>query len=39
MQIKLKFLTNHIIAKIIRECCAIVVEGFDAYGEQAYDPA
>lgn len=39
MQIEAVFLTGHIIASTIRECWAVVVDGFDACGEQAYDPA
>jgi len=39
MQIEAVILTGHIIASTIRECWAIVVDGFDACGEQAYDPA
>ena len=39
MQIEAVIFTGHIIASTIRECCAVVVDGFEAYGEQAYDPA
>lgn len=39
MQIEAVILTGHIIAGTIRECRAVVVDGFDAYGEQVYDPA
>jgi hypothetical protein len=39
MQIEAVILTGHIIANTIRECWSVVVDGFDAYGEQAYDPA
>jgi hypothetical protein len=39
MQIEAVILTRHIIASTIRECWAVVVDGFDAYYEQAYDPA
>jgi hypothetical protein len=39
MQIEAVILTGHIIASTIRECWAVVVDGFDACGEQAYDPA
>lgn len=38
-QIEAVILTGHIIASTIRECWAVVVDGFDACGEQAYDPA
>lgn len=39
MQIEAVFLTGYIIASTIGECWAVVVDGFDACGEQAYDPA
>ncbi|HFP5524443.1 TPA: hypothetical protein ACHIFU_003041, partial [Escherichia coli] len=39
MQIEAVILTGHIIASTIRECWTVVVDGFDACGEQAYDPA
>lgn len=39
MQIEAVILTGHIIASTIRASWAVVVDGFDAYYEQAYDPA
>lgn len=39
MQIEAVILNGHITTSTIRECWAVVVDGFDAYGEQAYDPA
>lgn len=35
MQIEAVILTGHIIASTIRECWAVVIDGFDAYCEQA----
>jgi hypothetical protein len=39
MPIEAVILTGHIIASTIREFWAVVVDGFDACDEQAYDPA
>lgn len=39
MQIEAVILTGHITTSTIRESWAVVVDGFDACGEQVYDPA